>query len=156
MIQSKARQPRRGLMVVAVLVCLMVMMMLGAALLRVALYERDSNRDQERRLQAEWLVEAGLERARARLEADAGYAGESWPISAADLGLAEAGETSAAAENAGHASGVVTIAVDRPGGASGRVRVRVQADYPRDGPHPSRQSGERFIELEPQKTGATP
>jgi type II secretory pathway pseudopilin PulG len=156
MIHPKARKPRRGLTMIAVLVCLLVMMLLGAALLRVALQERDGNRDQERRLQAEWLVESGLERARARLAADAGYAGETWPISAADLGLAEAGPAAGAAEKADRASGVVTISVDRPAGASGRRRVRVQADYPRDGTHPSRHSQERFIDLEPQKTGATP
>jgi Tfp pilus assembly protein PilV len=156
MMHPKTRQPRRGLTVIAVLVCLLVMMTLGAALLRVALQERDSNRDQERRLQAEWLVESGLERARARLAADAGYAGETWSLSAADLGLAEARAAAGAPEKSDHAPGVVTISVDRPAGAIGRLRVRVQADYPRDGPHPSRHSQERFIDLEPQKTGATP
>ena len=156
MIHRKAREPRRGMTIVAVLVCLLVVMLLGAALLRVALAERDSNRDQERRLQAEWLVESGLERARARLTADASYAGETWHIAPAELGLEEAGATAALAENADRAAGVVTIAVDRPAKASGRRRVRVQADYPRGGPHPSRHSQERFIDLEPQKTGAKP
>ena len=150
MIHRKARKPRRGMTIVAVLVCLLVVMLLGAALLRVALTERDSNRDQERRLQAEWLVESGLERARARLAADGNYAGETWQIAAAELGLEDANA------NAGLAAGVVTIVVDRPAGAGGRRRVRVQADYPRDGPHPSRHSQERFIDLEPQKTGAKP
>jgi Tfp pilus assembly protein PilX len=156
MTHRKARKPRRGLTVVAVLICLMVMMLLGAALLRMALAERDRNRDQERRLQTEWLVESGLERARARLAADGSYAGETWPISAAELGLlAESGGTTGVAENAAHGSGVVTILVDRPAGAASRRRIRVQADYPRDGPLRSRYSQEQFIDLEPLKTGAT-
>ena len=69
--------------------------------LEMALAERDSNRDQERRLQAEWLVESGLERAacspRGRCAA---MRGETWPISAADLGLPEASQATGAADSA--------------------------------------------------------
>ncbi len=156
MIHRRARTPRRGMMVVAVLFCLVVVMVLAGALLRVSLAERDGNRNQERRLQAEWLVESGLERARARLAADRGYTGETWPIAAAELGLEEASEPTGKVVNIDGAGAVVTISVDRTAGASGRARVRVQADYPRDGPRRARHSEERFIDLEPQKTGAMP
>ncbi len=156
MIHRRARTPRRGMMIVAVLVCLVVVMLLAAALLRVALAERDGNRNLERRLQAEWLVESGLERARARLAADRGYTGETWPIAAAGLGLEEPSEPTGKAVNIEGACAVVTISVDRTPGAGGRARVRVQADYPRDGPRRARHSEERFIDLEPQKTGAMP
>jgi Tfp pilus assembly protein PilX len=155
MIQGKGRKPRRGLMVVAVLVCLVVMMLLGGALLKVAFLERESNREAELRLQAEWLVESGLERARARLAADASYPGETWTPSAADLGLADSAAAKTGAGNGDRAGGVVAISVDRSGGGP-RRRVRVQADYPRGGPRPARHSEERFIDLEPQKTGAKP
>ena len=154
MIKRNGTKPRRGLMVVAVLVCLVVMMLLGAALLKVALLERENNREAERRLQTQWLVESGLERARARLAADASYSGETWTQSAADLGLAEPAPASALAPTADRAVGVVTISVDRSG-AAGRL-VRVQADYLRGGPHPSRHSEEQLIDLEAQKTGAKP
>ncbi len=146
MTRRKRHKPRRGLTIVAVLVCLFVVMLLGTALLKIALAHRDSNRDFERRLQAEWLVESGLERARARLAENRGYSGETWPLAAADLGLPESGS----------AAGVVTISVDRALGPTARVRVRVQADYPRDGPRHARHTEERFIELEPKKAGATP
>jgi Tfp pilus assembly protein PilV len=149
-------KPRRGITIVAVLVCLFVIVMLGAALLKMALAERNSNRDQERRLQTEWLVESGLERARARIAADRSYAGEKWSIGAADLGLPEPSPATGTAERAGSAVGLVTISVDRPAGATSRVRVRVQADYPRDVPRRSRHSQERFIDLEPKNSGATP
>ncbi len=155
MIKRKGSKPRRGLMVVAVLVCLVVMMLLGAALLKVALLERESNREAERRLQAEWLVESGLERARARLAADASYSGETWTQSAADLGLAEPAPASALERNGDRAVGVVTISIDRSGG-EGRRLVRVQADYLCGGTHPSRHSEEQLIDLEAQKTGAKP
>ena len=156
MTHRKGKEPRRGLTIVAVLVCLFVVMALGAALLKMALAQRDSNRDFERRLQAEWLVESGLERARARLAQDRSYAGETWPLSAAELGLAEASPATGAAATADRAAGLVTITVDRRADTTDRVRVRVQADYPRDGPRGARHSQERFIELEPKKPGATP
>ena len=67
MMRRKTGKPRRGLTVVAVLVCLLVITVLGAALLKLTLAERDGNRHLERRLQAEWLLESGLDRALARL-----------------------------------------------------------------------------------------
>jgi Tfp pilus assembly protein PilV len=156
MIKRKGRKPRRGLIVVAVLVCLVVMMLLGAALLKVALMERESNREAERRLQAQWLVESGLERARAKLAADASYAGETWTLGAAELGLADSAPASSDAGNEVRAGGgVVTISVDRSV-ARGRCLVRVQADYPRGGPHPSRHSQQQLTDLEAHTTGAKP
>jgi Tfp pilus assembly protein PilX len=155
MIHCNRSNPRRGLMVIAVLVCLVVMILLGAALLKMAILERQNTREGERRLQAEWLVESGLARARARLAADSSYAGENWTLGEADLGLPESPAIFTGAGNGDRGGGVVTITVDRSG-AGPRRRVRVQADYPRDGPHHSRHSEEVFINLEPQKSGATP
>ena len=94
--------------------------------------------------------------ARGRLAADRGYTGEIWSIGAADLGLEEASEPAGKAAKIDRAGAVVTISVDRTALAGGRAKVRIQADYPRDGPHRVRHSQERFIDLEPQKTGATP
>jgi Tfp pilus assembly protein PilV len=149
MMLRDARNPRRGLILVAVLVCVLVLMMLGAALLKVELASRQSNRDHERRLEAQWLAESGLERARARLAADPSYSGETWKLSAADLGLDDATQTAAAA-------GVVAISVNQNSGEPRRKRVRVQADFLRDRAHPSRHSLELLINLDAKKTGATP
>jgi hypothetical protein len=151
----KAQRPRRGITVVAVLMCLIVVMLIGAALLKIALAQRGINRDLERRLQAEWLVESGINRALARIAADRDYTGETWSISAADLGLPEPGQPSSSAKEADRA-GVVTIVVDRPAGETNRRRIRVQADYPRGEPHRSRHSQEISLDLEPRKAGATP
>jgi hypothetical protein len=150
-----AQRPRRGIMVVAVLLCLIVVMLLGAALLKIALAQRGINRDLERRLQAEWLVESGINRALARIAADRDYTGETWSISAADLGLSEEGLAGSSAQKA-LTAGVVTIVVDRPAAETNRRRIRVQADYPRDEPRRSRHSQEFSLDLEPRKAGATP
>jgi type II secretory pathway component PulK len=149
-----AHRHRRGITLVAVLICLLAVMLLGASLLKIALAQRGINRDLERRLQAEWLVESGVERALARIAADPDYTGETWSISAADLGLSEAGQPGSSKEKAG--AGLVTIGVDRPAGETNRRRIRIQADYPRDEPRRSRHSQEISLDLEPRKTGVTP
>ena len=118
MIQPGLSRPRRGMLAVAVLVCLVVLMVIAGALLRVGLAHRDQVRAQERRLQAEWLAEAGLRRALARLDADADYAGETWNIDARALGAADAA--------------TVVIAIERlPRDPKART-IRVRANYPTD------------------------
>ncbi|SIO07845.1 hypothetical protein SAMN05444166_2338 [Singulisphaera sp. GP187] len=110
---------RRGSITVFVLVCLVAITMICGVLLRIGLAERQRIRAEERRLQADWLVESGLERAVARLAESKGeYQGETWEVSPTDLG--------------GRDSGRVTIAVEAPKEESGQRRVRVQADYPHD------------------------
>ncbi len=103
---------------VVVVICAVVVMLMGGALLRLGLAGREAVKAQERGLQADWLAESGLERAWARLAADDDYAGETWEPSAGDLG--------------GPWGGLVHIEVKKDEAHSGRRLVRVQADYPRD------------------------
>jgi hypothetical protein len=112
------------MLAIAVLVCLIVLTLIAGALLRVGATQRDEVRAEERRLQAEWLAEAGLRRAVARLDADPGYTGETWDIDARELGAAGAA--------------TVTIAVERPPGDAKSRTIRVRADYPRDPPRRAR------------------
>ena len=63
---TKTRSRSRGMTVVAVLVCLVVITLVTGALLKTVLAQREFARGRERRLQAEWLVESGLQRVRAR------------------------------------------------------------------------------------------
>ena len=114
MIAGRTRHPRRGLTVVAVLMCLIVLTLIGAALLKLGLVRRQINRDVELRLQAEWLVESGVSRALARA-AESDYKGETWRLSAADLGLPERSEQINAQEKSRVDAAIVTIAVDQPG-----------------------------------------
>jgi hypothetical protein len=116
---DKGRGPgrrRRASITVAVLVCLLVIMLIGASLLRIAGSQRAAVLGEERMLQADWLAESGMERAAARLAADPLYAGETWPIPADALG--------------GGSSGLVSIRVESRPDEPGLRLVTVQADYP--------------------------
>ena len=124
MIRRPTDRPRRGMLTVVVLVCLLVLTLIAGAILRAGSAHREDQRAAERRLQAEWLAEAGLQRAAARLAADPGYTGETWEIPARELGSAD--------------DATVTIAVEKPGGDPKRRTIRAQADYPRDPPRRAR------------------
>ena len=69
MIAARAAKPSRGMTVVAVLVCLIILTLISGAVLKVSVAQRELARGQERRLQAEWLAESGAQRAIARLAA---------------------------------------------------------------------------------------
>jgi Tfp pilus assembly protein PilV len=124
MIRPRKAEPRRGMLAIAVLVCLIVLTMIAGALLRVEAARREEVRSQERRLQAEWLAEAGIQRALARLAAEPAYTGETWNVEARDLGTADAA--------------TVTIAVERPPDDPKGRTIRARADYPRDPPRRAR------------------
>jgi hypothetical protein len=147
--KTHAGRQRRGLTAVAVLVCLVVIAIISGALFKIGLAQRAQVRDQERRVQAEWLAQSGLERALARLAEKSDYAGESWEIPATEIGREEKG-----GEKPSRAA-VVLIQVERAGSASGRRRVKVQADYPPDPPGRVRRSMQVEVELSTLKTGAS-
>jgi Tfp pilus assembly protein PilX len=152
MIVATNSTSRRGLTTVAVLVCLLIITLISGALLKVGLARRNMGREHERRLQAEWLAESGVDRALARLARDRNYSGETWPISATDLGLREVGATTASTGSADRSAAIVTIAVEPIPGEANRRRIRVQADYPADEPRRSRHSKKMLIDLETNKT----
>jgi Tfp pilus assembly protein PilX len=147
-IVSRMRRPPRGMTVVAILVCLVVITLIGGAVLKVGLAHRALIRSQEHQLQAEWLAESGVQRALARLAVEREYGGESWSISAADLGLPEQPPTTGTAEKSHRSAAVVTIAIERVPGGAARRWVRVQADYPRDAPQRSRHTKQVMIDLD--------
>ena len=91
MIVARARKPSRGMTVVAVLVCLIILTLISGAVLKVSVAQRELARSQERRLQAEWLAESGAERALARLARDRDYTGETWSLGARRPGPERAG-----------------------------------------------------------------
>jgi len=140
--------------VVAVLVCVIVLTLVGAALLKLGLARRQVGRDFEHRLQAEWLVESGLSRALARITAERDYKGETWSIDPADLGLPEQPQPGNGNAKGHSAAAIVTISVKQP--ETNRRLVRVQADYPPLGAKHLRCSQEISIDLEPARSGASP
>jgi type II secretory pathway component PulK len=144
---ARARKTSRGLTVVAVLVCLIIVTMISGAVLKVSLAQRELARDQERRLQTEWLAESGAQRAIARLTRDRDYSGETWSLKAQDLGQIERPPAFPSPGEASKAVAQITIAVERVPAATNRRRVRVQADYPLGAARRSRQTKEILIDL---------
>ena len=109
---------RRG---VALLIVLTTLMLAGVAIslvLRANLTARAESRRAAARLQAEYLAVAGYELASERLRADANYSGETWQVSAEELGARDA------------ATVAIEVAAD-PSEAAARL-VTVVADYPAD------------------------
>jgi Tfp pilus assembly protein PilV len=147
----RARPRRRGLTAVAVLVCLLIVTMISGALLKIGVAHRDFVRGQERKLQAEWLAQSGLDRALARLAAQPDYTGETWKLAPRDLGLSEPDS-----DSSGPAA-LVHIAVERPEnpGTAPRRLIKVQADYPPDAPHRARHSTQILVELSSLNRGVS-
>jgi Tfp pilus assembly protein PilV len=147
----RARPARRGLTAVAVLVCLLIITMISGALLKIGVAHRDFVRGQERKLQAEWLAQSGIERALARLAAQPDYSGETWKLAPRDLNLSEPDSTS------NGPAALVHIVVERPenaGTAGGRL-IKVQADYPPDAPRRARHSMQILVELNSLNPGVS-
>jgi type II secretory pathway component PulK len=138
MIVKKNVRSSRGLTVVAVLVCLIIITLVSGSVLKIGLAQRELARAHERRLQAEWLAESGVQRALARLSTDRDYTGETWSFGAQDLGQSE---------KASESAGTVAIAVERIAADPDRRRVKVTADYPRDPPRRARHTREFMIDL---------
>jgi Tfp pilus assembly protein PilX len=108
---------RRGAVLVVVAVCLALAGVLLLAVTRQAALTRRSTQSSQRRLQAQWLAEAGVERAVARLAADRAYTGETWSIATHALD--------------GQHDAEVRIKTQPVAGRAGRSAVHVEADYPR-------------------------
>lgn len=139
---KQSRQSERGLASVVVLVGLVVLMLMSGVILRQGASRREQARAQARRLQAEFLAESGLRRARARLASDSRYRGETWTIPSSALGNA-ADET-----KSDGLDGVVTITVDTLNDQPKVREIRVQADYPRDPERRTRQTRRASVEVE--------
>lgn len=76
---------RPGMALLLALGILALAGLLAATLLTALAAARQSQRVGHERAQAQWLVEAGLQRAAARRALDAGYRGETWHIDAEAL-----------------------------------------------------------------------
>ena len=124
---------RTGAILVVALICLLLITVLAASLTRTVLLQREQVIRDEWRLQAEWLADAGLDRAVARLSAESDYAGEEWRPQLNDDGIAlgrvrivVSGE-----ETTGDASLVrVNVTADVPADATERARVQRTASIP--------------------------
>ncbi len=106
--------PRRGAALVMAMVALLVVTLVAGALVRSLVASHRQSHRYADELQAQWLAEAGLARAAAKLQADANYPGEVWNV--------PLGDNSDSAD-----SGQVTISVKDT-----TKRITVEAVYPTD------------------------
>jgi len=106
---------RRGAALVMAMVALLVVSLVAGALVRSLLTAHRQSHRYADQLQAQWLAEAGLARAAAKLSADEAYQGEVWQAS---LGTGQPAEAD---------SGQVTITVEPT-----TKKITVEAVYPID------------------------
>jgi len=102
------------MVLICVVASLAVAAVLAAAMLKSTLLTMRQIRTEGRLRQAQWLVQAGAERAAFRLTSDPEYTGEQWSLTADAI--------------VGTDPGLVTISVTRP--SKDRASVRVVAEYP--------------------------
>jgi Tfp pilus assembly protein PilV len=109
---------RAGFALIGVMIVLVVASMLVVSWLKTVANQREHLRMAEHRLIAEWLAEAAIGRAAARLTEKADYAGEIWKIAADELG----GQDTAAIE----------IRVAPVAGHPDRRAVEVESEFPQN------------------------
>lgn len=109
---------RRGITVAVTLVCLLVVVTLGAALVRAMVDHRRQSLRGQHRVQAFWLAESAIDRAASKLAASPDYTGETWQIDRDSLG--------------GRWSGAVLIRVEQAGTDEQARKVIVESRYPED------------------------
>jgi hypothetical protein len=107
---------RRGIALALGLLVLGVLVLIFAALIRRARQTHEVQVADARAVQSEWLAESALERARARLDADPDYSGETWLVPADALGGPDAGR--------------VLILVEPIDGRPALRRASARAEYP--------------------------
>ncbi|MHB1036495.1 MAG: hypothetical protein ACYC35_17490 [Pirellulales bacterium] len=106
---------RRGAVMVAVLVCLAVAGVVYVALLQTVATERRAMVARQERLQAVWLADSGTARAVAQLALSPDYKGETWKLSAENLGAPD--------------GAAVTIEIQSVPEKPSQRLVRVRAEY---------------------------
>jgi hypothetical protein len=131
--RHKQRQQRRkrGVVLVCVVVCLAVATLLIGAMLKRTLLTRRQIRTEKHLRQADWLMQAGAERAAYRLAKDVEYNGEQWSLKADTI--------------AGRKPGLVNISVRRE--SPDRASVRVVAEYPSGEAKSIRRTREYLVDL---------
>lgn len=123
---STGHTRRGGAVLVVALICLLLVTVLAASLTRTVLLQREQVIRDEWRLQAEWLADAGIDRAVARRNADPEYAGEEWRPEWNDSGpLGDVRITLAGEESVdGELTVRISVTADVPPDTTDRARVQ--------------------------------
>jgi len=124
---------RRGAVLLVAVVSIAVASVIFLSVLRLSVAQRNRAEAQAWQVQAAWLAESALERAAARLADDPDYQGETWSLSADDLGTRH--------------GAVVTIRAETILERKQRRLIRVQADYPDRPQRRARRSKQIVVEV---------
>lgn len=125
--KRRRRGKRRGVLLVAVIVCMAVVMGIVGTLLRSALSARRQLRVERDLRQVELLLEAGVDRAVAKLAANPNYDGETWSIPAMEILSDGDGEVVIEFPTAELPTETASESEDE---AAASRRVRIAAEYP--------------------------
>lgn len=139
-LETSRKQSRPGAVVVAVVALLAIVMMLLASWAQVALSDLRQSRGRYHMVQAARLAESGGRRALARLQIDPTYEGETWELTADELGQSR--------------GAVVRIVAQHQEDATEEVLLTVTADYPADSLRRARRTFE--LRVQPSESSSNP
>ena len=131
MVGNRAGHSRRGVALPLVLFCIVLILALGAALVKAVLLQHRHSQLMDQQHQSMWLAESAVQRALYKLRDSANYRGELWHISAATLG--------------GSDDGSVTIQVESDVDDPTARKVTIEAIYPDHPLHRVVQRRELFV-----------
>lgn len=123
----------KGVALIVVLIGMAVTTVIFLSVLKLMAVQRQSVELQIRQIQAGWLAESAVQRTTARLSAEATYRGETWNLSAEELG--------------GRDGASIAIHVEDFPGKPDRRTIHVVADYPADPSRRARQSREVIVTI---------
>ena len=121
---------RHGATLIVAMICLLLVSMLSAVLVRTALAQREQLERDAWQLQAEWLAQSGLERALAKLDMDAAYTGETWRPAGEDSAVIGRVEILVAAATEGSGGRVLKLTVDVPDDPVNRAHIGREINLP--------------------------
>jgi hypothetical protein len=136
--RRRPKPNRRGSVLIVILVCFIIAAAMFVMLGRQAVAQRNAAEMRLWTVQAQWIAEAAVERAAARLKADAKYPGETWAIAAAEIG--------------GKQDAKARIHVEPLAGRPESRLVRVEADYPDEPVHRARWTKQTTIDVKKPTT----
>jgi hypothetical protein len=132
---------RRGSIFPIFLISLILVAATSAILVRTTLTQRALVRSEERRLQADWLVQSASARAAAKLAADAAYSGETWLVSQDEIQQTNGASIEIVVSKLGDSA-------TRPGiSTTSHRQVDITVNYPAEGNQRVRLSRQLLVKL---------